>query len=596
MITMLIKTGLASSSAPTTRPDYQLNLLRTQFNNPEPSTDLQAAVALWVEQAELAIARSERTIITLLLRMLAHSAFELPLILHVYQHYLEGFLSDWAGHFAEARQAYMQGFDLLAADSTVGEKFLAKDAPVLAFTVPYLILPKQLTLLKIYLEVKLADTLIGVSEYDKAEKLLTTALAKMGQPEYNLVHGWALSAMGTLKYFRGEIEASIECLLEGRKLSEDLGDINNLGKILNRLGACYLMQNRLVESRAILEECVTLRTSLGNTRDLGGIYVNLGIVYSALGEQQRCIDSYLLALTLFKQFNNQRSMALAHLNLAEAYKDGGQIEESLEAALAALKLLRELGEEKILLPAALALAAKVESVLGKMFEAESHLNEAHQLLGELERTETDSNAVYLANIYSTLNEAALQYALELEAFSSNQDSEKFYQLALTYLKKSRLKFSKLGDSLGEMTLAKTQPSLILADRVKALKALKNPIAQELLDYWWNWLKSKSWETAAELKGQLDNVLKYAQYLSFSGDKEKTMEIYRKVFGWQNRWPTLFEDSSQLAEAYIAAAPMTYSVVESVQWLERALALLKDSGSKVRYKEVSRQLQTMKAGR
>jgi tetratricopeptide (TPR) repeat protein len=173
--------------------------------------------------------------------------------------------------------------------------------------------------------------------YSEARERLGTLLKLAGQvtPKTRVR---ALSVLGHLTTFQGDLESARPLYEESLAISRTLGDVASVISSLNALGVQAQLKGDLHKARTLFEECLDLAQEAGNQRAVAQSLVNLGHhVLKYGGDPEAAQPLYEKALGIAEQLNDLAvvAMCLSHLgDVAKARRDTETARAMYERAIA----------------------------------------------------------------------------------------------------------------------------------------------------------------------------------------------------------------------------------------------------------------------
>lgn len=155
-----------------------------------------------------------------------------------------------------------------------------------------------------------------------------TALDVAGLDDAQLA-GDAHRNIGVTHTLDGRLDEAIDELEEARRLLEQVGDLQGLGKTCGSLAQCYSMRGEPMEALGALQRAQSAFERSGNSFDLGLTLNNTGMVYYELGEYEQALQVYERGLRVVRGTGNVTDEACMMLGIAETYRSMGRFEESL---------------------------------------------------------------------------------------------------------------------------------------------------------------------------------------------------------------------------------------------------------------------------
>ncbi|MDP9236482.1 MAG: tetratricopeptide repeat protein [Chloroflexota bacterium] len=167
--------------------------------------------------------------------------------------------------------------------------------------------------------------------YTEALETFADARSVLEESELDDVRlaGEALRHIGITHTLVGALDAAVEELEEGRRLLEQVGDLEGIAHTCHSLAQCYSRRGEPMQALGALQRGRSALERAGNTYDLGVNLNNTGMLYYDLGEYDQALQVYERALRVVRATGDTRVEAVIMTGTAEAYRNLGRLEESL---------------------------------------------------------------------------------------------------------------------------------------------------------------------------------------------------------------------------------------------------------------------------
>lgn len=513
------------------------------------------AQLLWLNIADVAIERKDRTAIVLLIQMLEKiPPKDITPILQVYKHYCLG---------------------ILATIETNWEKMLDH------FTFAHVLLvqcgldTEQYFDLKIRLEINVANALSFANLLEEAELRLAEIFASIRKKSLPRLEIKATIVSIKLYYCKGDIKSALELGQKGLKLARQHEDRANLARILQLVGICNVIQNSFQEAIRAFEEAIAISKVLGNNAELGTLYNNMAVAYDKMQRYQQALEAYELALTLCDQRGEKPNVVTALNNIGWTNQRLGRYNEAQQAFEKGVQIAREVGEPSF----TFLIVSRYINFLTEMGEVKvtkDYLDEAQALF--------DKNAPqmrwdHLAEGCSYLSQALLRMA------STPTELEK----ALVYYARTHELYDQKGDNEALISLDNELVALLLDlyERGYTFSSTEQEVTNRIVVSWWQRMEQASKRKRLELFNQVNRC---AHYLASAKGQSQTKEESNLKLAAQIYRTILLEavgDSQSVPEAKIEkqfvkaaiALGEGYGVVlleEGLRWSKKGLFKLSNS--------------------
>lgn len=143
------------------------------------------------------------------------------------------------------------------------------------------------------------------------------------------LEGEALRHIGITHTIIGDLDAAVQELEEGRRLLEQVGDLEGIAHVCHSLAQCQSRRGEPVAALGSLQRARSALERAGNTYDLGVNLNNTGMLYFELGEYDEALQVYERGLRVVRGAANAWLEAAVMTGMAETYRAMGRSEESL---------------------------------------------------------------------------------------------------------------------------------------------------------------------------------------------------------------------------------------------------------------------------
>ena len=193
----------------------------------------------------------------------------------------------------------------------------------------------------------LAATFSLTSDFDKAEELYKKALKVSLRLNDKDAQTRALSGLGLLEYYRGNLDDALETLTEVKILAEKTGSKERLSTNLNNLAIIYSTRGNNEKALEMLYEMRDIEESLDNKSGLQYAYNNLSAVYSQIGKPELSYENVLKAYELAKEIEDLDFQATALTNIAvHELNFNKNYDKSLKGLDEVLEIYTKLGKKQ----------------------------------------------------------------------------------------------------------------------------------------------------------------------------------------------------------------------------------------------------------
>ena len=160
--------------------------------------------------------------------------------------------------------------------------------------------------------------------------------------EHNELVGQSLNNIAILHKKLGQLDKSLETLLEAKSLFESIDNQYGLLINSNMLGVTYKSMERYDDALEAYERLKTISTELNFKRGHMAYGINTGTIYNLIGQYQKAEASYKLAIDIASDFDIPLSLSDARSGLGQSLLGQGRLYEAEKEVDAALEIAQNL--------------------------------------------------------------------------------------------------------------------------------------------------------------------------------------------------------------------------------------------------------------
>ena len=141
---------------------------------------------------------------------------------------------------------------------------------------------------------------------------------------------------------KGEYDKSLESFEEALEISEQIGDLDKKGTILNNIAFLYEIKGQYEIAIEKFELALQIDEKLNNFLGISNTLHNLGGAYYKVGNPEKAMEKIKASLEIREQLGYQEGIATSCQWIGEllAQKD---IEEAIKYGVRAVKIYQQLG-------------------------------------------------------------------------------------------------------------------------------------------------------------------------------------------------------------------------------------------------------------
>jgi len=151
--------------------------------------------------------------------------------------------------------------------------------------------------------------------------------------------------MGYIYANAGYLDSAETLLIYSLRLSEELEDLNGIGKAKNQLGHLSWLISNHMDAKKYFEEAIEIQRNLNNYRELGKAQNNLANMHTRWGDYNIAINLYMQALDSYVESDFTEGVAWLHFSMGILYKRIGEYDQSLKYVQNSLKIYSQIASK-----------------------------------------------------------------------------------------------------------------------------------------------------------------------------------------------------------------------------------------------------------
>lgn len=236
-------------------------------------------------------------------------------------------------------------------------------------------------------EVKLRSSLgwltLKNADYKTAHSIMFQVLEDVKELDDKKELGQTLHRIGTIYWYKGDLDEALEYLKQAKEVRESIGDIqgasdttnniaivyHDLGKIkeaeenylemmeneqkigdnygialaYNNIGNLHLDKGEVEKGLEYYDKSYEISKRIGGEEACADVINNMGLIYHSRGEYQKALEHYKKCLDIWIENDDKYSMVIVLNNMGEVYRDLGQEDRALDNALRSLDICNKIG-------------------------------------------------------------------------------------------------------------------------------------------------------------------------------------------------------------------------------------------------------------
>ncbi|MBK9284537.1 MAG: tetratricopeptide repeat protein [Sphingobacteriaceae bacterium] len=150
--------------------------------------------------------------------------------------------------------------------------------------------------------------------------------------------------IGLLYYQVSNFQKAMQYWVLNLKLSERIGDPNEISESLNNVGYLYYCRGDIPKCLDYYHRSLKIKEKIGNRYSVAASLNNIGAVYLQQQDLENALKYMLRCLEIIEGSNEKGNIVSVMLNLASIYKEMGEYNKSLTYNYKSLKLSEEIND------------------------------------------------------------------------------------------------------------------------------------------------------------------------------------------------------------------------------------------------------------
>jgi class 3 adenylate cyclase/tetratricopeptide (TPR) repeat protein len=194
-------------------------------------------------------------------------------------------------------------------------------------------------------KIALSSTFVDTGDYDMAMDISLSALNQAEQLGDKKGIGNSLNIIGTVHYYRGDYNKSLEYFGKWHDIKEQLGDKKGIGNSLNNIGLVYWNLGNFEKSLEYNNRSLKIHKELDDKRGTASSFHNIGLVHLDKGEIDKALDCYKKSLSIKEEISDKQGIASSFLNIGIVYFYKGRYDAALDYYNRSLVIDKEIGDK-----------------------------------------------------------------------------------------------------------------------------------------------------------------------------------------------------------------------------------------------------------
>ncbi len=281
--------------------------------------------------------------------------------------------------------------------------------------------------IKLRLKVFYATTLVHLSQFEDAQKVLTEQLETADPENINFETALAASSLGTVAWVGGEYQKAVK--FNQIYLDYQIGTKNQAGisLALDKMGVVAWAMGDLASAKDYFTKSLAIAREYGAPAAIARGLDHVGVVYRDTGEMERAREYFQEAVEISEQISSKLNLAFAINHLAGVVGLSGEPEDAIRLFRKNIDLTREIGDPR-------ALAYNLFDLGGVLLETDAK-EEARSLF--------DESLAIFHHIHEAFGEVITQNVISRVLYEQGNEAAAWNYIALSLEKALEIQNNRL---------------------------------------------------------------------------------------------------------------------------------------------------------
>ncbi|MFN3562647.1 MAG: tetratricopeptide repeat protein [Chloroherpetonaceae bacterium] len=169
-----------------------------------------------------------------------------------------------------------------------------------------------------------------LSEFENAKQIACRTLSVASEINDYKAIADAYRVLGSVSFFKGEFEISLEMYEKGLEYSKRSNDKRSTASLFNNIGSVYHHLAKYERAMSYYNQSLELYLQLDDKRGEANVYVNTGNLHYSLGNYANALDYQLKALKTYEAIGDEQGQSTAYSGIGLIYESLGEYQKSIE--------------------------------------------------------------------------------------------------------------------------------------------------------------------------------------------------------------------------------------------------------------------------
>ncbi len=169
-----------------------------------------------------------------------------------------------------------------------------------------------------------------LSEFENAKQTACRTLSVASEINDYKAIADAYRVLGSVSFFKGEFEISLEMYEKGLEYSKQSDDKRSTASLFNNIGSVYHHLAKYERAMPYYNQSLELYLQLAEKRGEANVYVNMGNLHYALGDYANALDYQLKALKIYEAISDKQGQSVAYSGIGLVYESLNEYQKAID--------------------------------------------------------------------------------------------------------------------------------------------------------------------------------------------------------------------------------------------------------------------------
>ncbi len=170
-----------------------------------------------------------------------------------------------------------------------------------------------------------------LSEFENAKQTACRAISVASEINDYKAIADAYRVLGSVSFFKGEFEISLEMYEKGLEYSKRSDDKRSMASFFNNIGSVHHHLSRYERAMPYYNQSLELCLQLDDKRGEANSYVNIGNLHYSLGNYADALDYQFKALKTYQETGDEQGQSVAYSGIGLVYESLNEYQKAIDS-------------------------------------------------------------------------------------------------------------------------------------------------------------------------------------------------------------------------------------------------------------------------